>query len=31
MAAVMPLLPDWKTIYSDDNTVILQHIYSAAK
>jgi len=31
MAAVMPLLPDWKTIYSDDNTVIMQHTYSAAK
>jgi len=22
MAVVFPLLPDWKTIYSDDNSVI---------
>jgi hypothetical protein len=29
MARVLPLLPDWKTIYSDNNSVILQRTHSA--
>jgi hypothetical protein len=31
MARVLPLLPDWKTVYSDNNAVVIQRVPSLAE